>query len=511
MRTLRLALATLLAFALPIAPAAADVKLAAIFGDHMVVQQGAPAPVWGWADPGETVSVTLGDRTGKATADASGKWVIKLEALPAGGPHTLKVQGKNALERTDVLVGEVWLCSGQSNMGMTVSGCLNFDAEAKAADFPKLRMYTVARKTAEEPQADVPGDWKASGPQTVGGFSAAAYFFGRRLHQELGVPVGLINSSWGGTPIQAWTGVKTHEAVPELAPMLESLKKSIEAWDPEKAKARYEQQVADWKKKSDEAKAAGKPFAARRPNAPLDPKLSQNSPGRLYNAMIAPLVPYAIRGAIWYQGEANAGNGPLYAVQLKAMIGEWRSNWGSEYPFLFVQLPNYQKPQEKPVEGGWADIREAFLKTLTAVPNTGMAVTIDVGEADNIHPKDKQTVGFRLAQWALAKTYGKPLVPCGPLYKGMKKEGNTIVCEFDCVGGGLVAKDGEKLKGFAIAGADKQFVWAEAKVAGQAVVVSSPDVKDPAAVRYAWASNPACNLFNKEGLPASPFRTDEGK
>jgi sialate O-acetylesterase len=512
MRPFRRALAAAFLALLPLAPAAADVRLAAIFGDHMVVQQGVPVPVWGWADAGEEVSVSLGDRTGKATADAAGKWKVTLETLPAGGPHVLKVQGKNALERTDVLVGEVWLCSGQSNMGMTVNGCLNFDAEAKASDLPKLRMYTVARKTAEEPQADVPGDWKVSGPQTVGGFSAAAYFFGRRLHQEMGVPVGLINSSWGGTPIQAWTGVKTHESVPELAPLLENLKKSIASWDPEKAKARHEQQLADWKKRSDEAKAEGKPFAARRPNPPIDPKVSQSSPGRLYNAMIAPLVPYAIRGAIWYQGEANAGNAALYAVQLKAMVGAWRSIWGEgDFPFISVQLPNYMKAQAKPVEEGWAGIRETFLTSIAAIPNTGIAVTIDVGEADNIHPKDKQTVGHRLAQWALAKTYGKPLVACGPLYKGMKKDGVSIVCEFDCVGGGLVAKDGEKLKGFAIAGADRQFVWAEAKIEGQTVVVSSPEVKDPVAVRYAWANNPACNLCNKEGLPASPFRTDEGK
>ncbi len=508
MRAGRLPIPFLLAL-LPLVPAAADVRLPAVFGDHMVVQQGVPVPVWGWADAGEEVSVTLGNRTGKATADATGTWMVKLESLPAGGPLALKVQGKNVLERTDVLVGEVWLCSGQSNMGMTVSRCLDFDAEAKASDFPQLRMYTVDRKPAETPQADVPGSWKASGPQTVGSFSATAYFFGRRLHQELGVPVGLINSSWGGTPIQAWTSVKTHESVPELAPILESLKKSIAAWDPEKAKARYEQQLADWKKKADEAKASGNPFNARRPQAQADPNLSQGSPGRLYNGMIAPLVPYAIRGAIWYQGEANAGNGPLYAVQLKAMIGSWRADWGCDFPFLFVQLPNFQKPQEKPVEGGWADIREAFLKTLTAVPNTGMAVTIDVGDAQDIHPKNKQAVGHRLAQWALAKTYGKPIVACGPLYKSMKKEGDAIVCEFDYVGGGLVAKDGEKLKGFAIAGADKQFVWAEAKIAGQAVVVSSPEVKDPVAVRYAWASNPSCNLFNAEGLPASPFRTDD--
>ena len=491
------------------APAYADVKLPAAFGDHMVLQRDVPVPVWGWADAGERVTVTLGGQSRSVTADASGKWSVRLDPLPAGGPHVLKVQGRNALERTDVLVGEVWLCSGQSNMGMTVSGCLNFEAEAKASDLPRLRMFTVARKTAGEPQADAAGDWKLSGPQTVGGFSAAAYFFGRRLHQELEVPVGLINSSWGGTPIQAWTAWKTHEETPELATLLASFNKAVEAWDPEKAKQRYEKQLADWKAKETQAKAEGKPFAVRRPQAPLDPRVSQHSPARLYNAMIAPLVPYAIRGAIWYQGESNAGNAPLYGVQLRAMIAEWRKIWGQgDFPFISVQLPNFMAPQQKPVEDGWPAIREQFLKSLS-IPNVGIAVTIDVGEEKDIHPKNKQEVGRRLAQWALAKTYGKPVVPGGPLYKGMRKEGDSIVVQFDCVGGGLVAAGGEPLKGFAIAGADKVFVWAEAKISGDTVAVSAAGVKDPVAVRYAWANNPPCNLGNKEGFPASPFRTDD--
>lgn len=490
-------------------PAAADVRLPAAFGDRMVLQRDLPVPVWGWADPGEAVTVTLAGQTKTATADAAGKWSVRLDPLQAGGPHTLKVQGKNALERTDVLVGEVWLCSGQSNMAMTVSGCLNFQEEAKASDLPRLRMFTVARKTAGEPQADVAGDWKVCGPQTVGGFSAAAYFFGRRLLRELDVPVGLINSSWGGTPIQAWTGWKTHEETPELAPLLAAFNKAVESWNPEQAKERHEKQLADWKDKEAKAKAEGKPFTLRRPQPPQDPRTSQNSPARLFNAMIAPLAPYAIRGAIWYQGESNAGNAALYGHQLRAMIGEWRRLWGQgDFPFISVQLPNFMAPQQKPVEGGWADIRETFLKSVS-IPNVGIAVTIDVGEEKDIHPKNKQAVGHRLAQWALAKTYGKPIVPGGPLYKGMSREGSSIVIRFDDVGSGLVAAGGEPLKGFAIAGEDKAFVWAEAKIVGETVVVSSPEVKDPVAVRYAWANNPACNLANKEGFPASPFRTDD--
>jgi len=490
------------------APAAADVRLPSPFGDHMVLQRDLPIPVWGWADPGEQVTVTLASQSRTTAADPSGRWSVRLDPLKAGGPHVLKVQGRNTIERQDVLVGEVWLCSGQSNMAMTVSGCLNFQEESKAADFPGIRMFTAARKTAGEPQTDVPGEWKVCTPQTVGAFSAAAYFFGRRIHRELEVPVGLLHSSWGGTPIQAWTSWKAQEENAMLVPLLESFRKAAESWDPEKAKERYEKQLADWKAAEAKAKEEGKPFKMRRPQAPQDPRISPNSPARLYNAMIAPLVPYGIRGAIWYQGEANAGNAALYGYQLRAMIEGWRKDWSQgDFPFISVQLPNFMALQMKPVEEGWAAIREQFLLSL-ALPNTGIAVTIDVGEAEDIHPKNKQDVGFRLAQWALARTYSKPLVPGGPLYRGMRRDGASIVLEFDCIGSGLEAKGGEPLKGFAICGPDRNFVWAQARIVGDTVVVSSPGVLDPTAVRYAWANNPVCNLANKDGFPASPFRTD---
>ena len=494
-----------------VAVAAADVKLPGVFGDHMVLQRERPVPVWGWADAGEQVTVTLGDQSQTATADSTGKWCVKFDPLKTGGALELKVQGKaNSVQFTDVLVGEVWLCSGQSNMAMSVGGVINRDAEIASADYPQIRLYTVDRKPAAEPKDNCGGLWRLCSPKTVGGFSAAGYFFGRELHKKLDVPVGLIDSSWGGTPIQTWMSVKAQEAVAELKPSVEGLQRQIEDFDAGKAKEQYEKQLTGWEKAAAKAKAAGKPFQDRKPQPPQDPRTRAGSPGTLYNGMIAPLAPYALRGAIWYQGEANAGS-KIYGLQLKTMVANWRADWKSDLAFIAVQLPNFMAPQQKPSEGvgSWPLIREQFFKMLSAVPNTGMAVTIDVGEANNIHPRNKQEVGRRLAQWALAKTYGKPVVACGPLYKSMRVDGEKIVIEFDYADAGLAVRDGGKLKGFAIAGADKKFVWADAEVVGNTVAVSSAEVKSPVAVRYAWANNPDCNLVNKADLPASPFRTDD--
>jgi sialate O-acetylesterase len=490
----------------------ADVKLPGVFGDHAVLQRELPVPVWGWADPGEKVTVTLADQQKTATADAGGKWSLKLDPLKAGGPYELKVQGKNTLTRVDLLVGEVWLCSGQSNMGMTVGGVLDKDREIAEADYPKIRMATPAHTPLPEPASDTKVDWAVCSPKTVANFSAAAYFFGRDLHRDLDVPVGLINSSWGGTPIQAWTSLPAQKAVPELAPIAENYLKAVAGYNPDKAQQQYQKQLADWEKARAMYKAEHKPFKTRKPGEPMSPENSPNSAATLYNGMIVPLVPYAIRGAIWYQGESNAGNAAIYGAQMRTLIANWRQDWKEgDFPFLFVQLPNFMAAQTKPSEtGGWPLIREQFLRTL-AVPNTGMAVTIDVGEADNIHPRNKQAVGKRLAQWALAKVYGKDVVASGPLYKLMRNDCTHIELEFDYAEGGLEAKGGGPLKGFAIAGRDKKFVWADAKIEGHMVFVSAKDLRDPIAVRYGWANNPACNLINKAGLPASPFRTDDWK
>ncbi len=491
--------------------ASADVRLPGVFADHMVLQRDVVIPVWGWAEPAEKVTVSLAGRTKTAAADQAGKWTVRLDAIRAGGPHVMKVEGNNTLEVADVMVGEVWLCSGQSNMAMSVGGSANRDAEVAAAKYPGIRMITVARVPAETPQDDCQGEWKVCSPESVAGFSATAYFFGRKLHQELDVPVGLINSSWGGTPVQSWTGLKDQRALPELKALLGSWDERIAKHDSQAAKEAFERQLAEWQQKAEKAKAAGKK-PPRKPRPAADPRLSTHRPANLYNGMIAPLVPYALRGAIWYQGESNAGNyeAGLYGLQLTAMIKNWRRVWNQgDFPFLWVQLPNFRAPQQQPVEtSGWVIVQEEMLKTLS-VPNTGMAVTIDIGDAGNIHPKNKQDVGKRLAVWALGTTYGKQIVYCGPLYKSMNKRDNGIVIRFDHVGGGLVAKDSDTLKGFAIAGEDKKFVWAKARIRKDRVVVSSPEVESPVAVRYAWAANPNCNLYNDAGLPASPFRTDD--
>ena len=503
-----------LAAVLAVASAArADVRLPRVFGEHMVLQQELPVPVWGWADPGEKVTVSVAGQSKTATADAGGKWSLKLDPLATGGPHSFKVQGKNCLVLADVLVGEVWLCSGQSNMAMTVGGSANKDAEAAAANYPRIRMLQVDRVTAEEPQTDVKASWVVCSPKTVAGFSAAGYFFGRELHKQLGRPVGLLHSSWGGTPIQAWTSVKAHESVPQLAPMIPALAKAIASYNPERAQQQYEKQREAFKKAAAKAKAEGQPFKGRPPRPPIHPRVSQGSPGRLYNGMIAPLAPYALRGAIWYQGEANAGipaAGILYGLQLKTMVADWRSAWGEgDFAFLSVQLPNFMAPQQKPSEtGGWPLIREQFLKSLKTIPNSGIAVTIDIGDAENIHPTNKQEAGRRLALWALGKVYDRKLVASGPLFRCAAKQGDRMIVEFDEADGGLAVRGGGALKGFAIAGADHQFVWADAKIEAGRLIVSSPQVISPQSVRYAWANNPECNLINTAGLPASPFRTD---
>ena len=514
--------------------AIADVRLPAVISNNMVLQQGMKVHIWGWAEPGEEimVSVSWHSMQWAVTADKNGKWMFRMNPPKVGGPYEMTIKGSNKITIKNILVGEIWVASGQSNMQWPVKRSANAEQEITAANYPEIRLFTVERKVAAEPQSDCTGSWVLCSQETIPDFSAVAYYFGRELHKELNVPIGLIHTSWGGTPAEAWTRRQILETDPDFAPILQRYADAVAKY-PE-AKKKYEQKVNEWKEASTKAKAEGKK-PPRRPREPLGPG-HHHSPAGLYNAMIAPLTPYGIRGAIWYQGEANAGRAYQYRKLLGAMIKNWRKDWGprrftspaassrdesrggwqtrssgGDFPFLFVQLANFKAVNPEPSESDWAELREAQLMMLS-LPNTGMAVIIDIGEANDIHPKNKQDVGKRLALWALAKTYGEKLEYSGPLYKSMEVEGNKIILHFDHIGGGLVVgrgPDQSGLKGFAIAGADREFDWADAKIGGNTIVVSSDKIAEPVAVRYAWADNPVCNLFNEEGLPASPFRTDD--
>jgi sialate O-acetylesterase len=489
------------------AAAHADVRLPAVISDHMVLQQETPANVWGWAEPGEKVTVKFANKSTEAAADPAGKWSVKLDDLKAGTTGDLTIAGKNTVTVKDVAVGEVWVCSGQSNMEFRVAGARNAKDEIAAANFPLIRMFTVQKNAQAEPQEDLPGKWEVATPQTVGGFSAVAYFFGRKLHETLKQPIGLIHTSWGGTAAELWTPKPILAADPAFKPIFSAWERKVA--DYPKAKEAYEAAMAKWKEEAKAAAAAGKP-APPQPRAPQGGD-AVGSPSALYNGMIAPLTPYTIRGVIWYQGESNAGAARLYRKLFPTMILSWRRAWNSEFPFLFVQLANFnakhQPPTGQPEESSWAELREAQAMTLE-IPHTGMAVAIDVGEADDIHPKNKQEVGRRLALVAEATVYYRDQEFSGPLFAGAQVEEGKIRLSFRH-SQGMKPSDGDKLKGFAIAGEDKKFVWANATIEGDHVIVSSPEVKEPVAVRYAWGDNPECNLVNETGLPASPFRTDE--
>ncbi len=496
-------------------PTLAQLKIPAVFSDNMVLQRDQRVAVWGWADPGVEVTVAFAGHTQRARAGADGKFSLALPALTASSEPrsmTFTAASGGRAEVKNILVGEVWLCSGQSNMQMSVSRAKNFEKEqGDAVNYPQIRMFLTDLQSAIKPQADCNGSWQLCAPQTVGAFSATAYFFGRTLHQELGVPIGLIRSAWGGTGIESWSPMDSLTKFPSVMESKAAMDRKAAAFDEAGAERDYAAKMAAWNEKVKAARAAGK-NPPRRPGKAISPHADQNYPANLYNAMIHPLVPYGIRGAIWYQGERNAHSlegAALYRDLLENLVVQWRGAWNTELPFYAVQLVNFKAPQVEPVENtGWAVIRESFLKFHREVPGCGIAVGIDVGEESDIHPKDKQSIGLRLAQQALVRTYGKPGVPGGPVYKGMQAEGSRIILHFDDIGSGLDARGGE-LKRFAIAGVDRKFVDARAEIRGDTVVVSSPDVVQPAAVRYAWADNPTgCNLYNKEGFPASPFRTD---
>ncbi len=487
----------------------AAVSLPAIFKDHMVLQRDRPIPVWGWAEAGQEINVKFADQTKITKADKDGRWKVVLDPQPASAdPRILRISGQSTEVVKDVLVGEVWLCSGQSNMAMPVKGVSDSAKEMAAADFPLIRMFFVQSFTATTPQNQCQGVWQNCSPKTIPNFSATAYFFGRELYQTLKVPVGLINSSVGGTTIESWTSMEVMQKEASLQPLLKRWDKDVALFEQPENRVKNDEAKKQWQ---DAVKAA---LAAKQPAPPQpvyvgsDP-LHPNRPGNLFNGKIAPLVPFAFRGVIWYQGESNAGNGPQYALQLPLMIRDWRARWGAEFPFAWVQLPNFQKREAAPeAPATWARLREAQDKAL-ATPHTGMTVNLDIGDAGNIHPTNKQEIGHRLALWARAKVYGEKLEWSGPRYESHVIQSGEIVIHLEHAEGLKTVDGGAAVKGFAVADESKHWQWAEARIQGKHVIVSLPAMAKPVAVRYAWANNPEVNLVNGSGLPVAPFRTDD--
>ena len=494
----------------------ADVAVPGLFSDHAVLQQGVPVPVWGTAEPEEQVTVTIGEQKISATADKKGHWQVKIAPLPAGGPHEMTITGRNTLKINDIMIGEVWVCSGQSNMAFTVQRANNGEQEAAAANKADIRLLVVPRTMAKDPQTTVNTSWKVCSPESVKSFSAVGYFFGRELHKCLNVPVGLIDTSWGGTPAEAWTSQAALDANPEFKPIFNRWEQAYENHKRAQGKESTNNTNAKPRKQGGRGNPAGKQGKANKGGATqsasrpaIDPNNSPQRPTVLYNAMIHPLIPYAIKGAIWYQGEANAKRACQYRKLLPTMIRNWREDWGQgDFPFLIVQLANYQAGQTEPYKSAWAELREAQTMTL-AEPKTGMAVTIDIGEPKDIHPRNKQEVGRRLSLAARVIAYGEKIPYSGPMYQSKSINGRQIQLHFSNTDGGLVARDGGPLKGFAIAGEDRQFIEATAMIENGTIVVSSDKISEPLAVRYGWADNPECNLVNGAGLPAIPFRTDD--
>ncbi|MES2418836.1 MAG: sialate O-acetylesterase [Bacteroidota bacterium] len=477
----------------------ADVKLPSIIADGMVLQQQARVSLWGWASPGEKITVkeNWSQQFVTTTASDKGEWAVKLKTPKAGGPYTLVFNGINKIEVNNVLIGEVWLCSGQSNMEFPLqkitswkTGVFNYESEIAKANYPKMRMFTVKHTVAQEPQKDVEGNWAVCSPETAGNFSAVAYYFGKALLNKLNCPIGLIHASWGGTPAESWVKQEVLANDTNFLPILKRYNQEIENYP--KAMQAYETTLSQWKANE----SIGKVAAPKKPVAPLQ---NSKSPVKLYNGMIAPLIPFTLKGVIWYQGESNSPRAYQYRKLFPALIESWRKEWKNDFPFYFVQIAMHYKQSP--------EIREAQLLTLQSIPQTGMAVITDVSDSLDIHPRNKEVPGNRLARIALAKTYHQQqLEYAGPLYQSMKIEGDYIIIKF-AHANGLMAK-GSALSEFTIAGQDRAFAAAKAVIKGNEIWVSSPSVKAPISVRFAWKNYARPNLFNSEGLPASPFRTD---
>ena len=488
----------------------AEVKLPSIFGHHMVLQRDHANPVWGWAALGEKITVSIAGQSHSATADKDGAWHVKLQPLKVNAKgQTLTIKGSNTIALTDVLVGEVWVCSGQSNMAMSVDRAYDSDLEILTAKYPHIRLISVPQVGTQEPQNDFKGEWAVVTPNTVGSFSAVGFFFGRTLNQTLDVPIGLIDNAWGGSSAEAWIRRDRLAKLPAAKPYMDQWKKTEVDYDHEKTIAAFNQRLEKWKAAATAARKAGKPMP-RRPRNPRNQMTGQHRPGNLYNGVLKPTIGYGIRGAIWYQGESNSGRAKAYRDVFPLMIQNWRDEWGQgDFPFYWVQLADFRDEKPEPMDDNWAELREAQTMTMDRLKNTGEAVIIDIGEGRDIHPRDKQNVAKRLARWALAKDYGLKIPHQSPRFSSMEIKGNKAILTFDHVGIGLYSFDVANPKGFAVCGKDKKFVWASARIVGKNQVVVWAEGVTPTQVRYAWAVNPVCTLMSREGLPATPFRTDD--
>ncbi len=501
-------LRVLLALGLALASALrAELKLPAIIGDHMVLQQKQTNPIWGWDAPGTKVTVTFAGKTETATAGADGKWTVKLAAVPANAtPQKITIAGTSTRVIEDVLVGEVWMCSGQSNMGFKLNQDWNGDIEAAASNLPNLRLISVPTTGTQELQSDFKGQWRASAPDTAKSFSAVGFLYGRYIHEIVGVPVGLIDNAWGGSAAQAWVRRATIEKDPRFKQLMDETVKRESDLQSEKGKADFAASVAKWKDASEKAKAEKKTV----PPAPRDWLKDNARPGNIFAGMVNPTLGYGMKGVVWYQGESNAGRAYEHAELFPFLIEQWRKEWGQgDFSFYWVQLADFKAEKAEPGDSDWAELRETQTKTLR-LPNTGQAVIIDLGEGKDIHPRNKHDVAARLVRWALVKDYGMKLPYRSPEFKSLAIEGGKAVVTIDCFGSTLRAFDVAEAKGFAVCGEDRKWHWATGKViAPNKVEVSSSEVAAPIAVRYAWADNPVCNLFSNDGLPVTPFRTDD--
>lgn len=488
----------------------ADVTLAPLFTDGAVLQREKPVPVWGQADAGEKITVTFNGQSRSATTGRDGKWIVFLDPLATSATGAeLTIAGKNTVTVRDVLVGEVWLCSGQSNMEWPVRQAANAAQEIAAARFPLIRHVKIQRTVADAPVDTVKTTgWQPATPEQVGAFTAVGYFFARDVHQKLGVPIGLINSSWGGTPVESWMSPAALASDPAFASARARWQQALEAYPA--AKAAFDARIAEWQKGEAAAKAGPKESAAAwmkqnpRPRPPPGPGDSWTPTG-LFNAMINPLLPYALRGALWYQGESNASRASEYHARFAAMITAWRAHFGQgDFPFYWVSLANYKSPGD-PTGRTYAFLREAQTKTLV-LPHTGQALAIDIGNPDDVHPTNKQEVGRRLALLAKHRIYGVVGDDTGPTFAAATREGAALRVTFKHAEG-LIARD-KPVQSLELAGADQVFHPAEGKIERGTLLVTSPQVREPVAVRYAWKNSPEANLYNGAGLPAVPFRSD---